>query len=57
MLSKIVEAKYSVKELVSFIFMLPVIFMLPNLFKKLSCFSCKIVTVLFVLQDNNAHQF
>ena len=57
MLLKIVEAKYSIKELVNFIFMLPVIFMLPSLFKKISCFSHKIVTVFFVLQDNNAHQF
>ena len=32
-------AKYSVKELVNFIFMSPVIFMLLNLFKKLFCFA------------------
>ena len=38
-LSKIIKAKYSVKELVNFIFMLPVIFMLPNVFKNLFCFA------------------
>ena len=43
------------KELVNFIFVLPVIFMLPNIVKKL--FFCKVVTVLLVWQDNNAQQF
>ena len=36
---EILKAKYSVEELVNFIFMLPVNFMLPNLFNKLLCFA------------------
>ena len=39
LLSKILKAKYNVKELVNFIFMLRVIFILPNLFKKLFFFA------------------
>ena len=36
---KILKGKYSVKELVNFIFTLLVIFMLPNLLKNLFCFA------------------
>ena len=56
LMSKILKAKYNVKELVNFVFMLTVIFMLANIFKKIVLF-CKVVTVLLVLQDNNAQQF
>ena len=55
LLSKILKAKYNVKELVNFIFMLRVIFILPNLFKKLFCFE-KLWSLL-VLQFNYAQQF